>query len=108
MIEAQGLKASRPNRPLFADVSITLSDGDRVGVVGLNGCGKSTLLRIISGELEPDAGVVRTGRGARICVLPQLPVPPQGSVRYAVGEGWKGEAALHRLGMSELPASPTH
>ncbi len=102
LIDAQGLKASRPNRPLFADVSLTLNDGDRIGVVGLNGCGKSTLLRIISGELEPDAGVVRTGRGARIGVLPQLPVLPKGSVRDAVGEGWKGEAALHRLGMSEL------
>ena len=108
MIDAQGLKASRPNRPLFADVSLTLNDGDRIGVVGLNGCGKSTLLRIISGELEPDAGVVRTGRGARIGVLPQLPVLPKGSVRDAVGEGWKGEAALHRLGMSELLDSPTN
>jgi len=107
LIDAQGLKASRPNRPLFADVSLTLNDGDRVGVVGLNGCGKSTLLRIISGELEPDAGVVRLGRGTRIGVLPQLPVLPKGSVRDAVGEGWKGEAALHRLGMSELLDSPT-
>ncbi|MEY3822642.1 MAG: hypothetical protein RL628_750, partial [Actinomycetota bacterium] len=69
VIDAQGLKASRPNRPLFADVSITLSDGDRVGVVGLNGCGKSTLLRIISGEQEPEDGVVRRGRNARVGVL---------------------------------------
>ena len=108
LIDAQGLKASRPNRPLFADVSLTISDGDRVGVVGLNGCGKSTLLRIISGDLEPDAGVVRTGRGARIGVLPQLPVLPKGSVRDAVGEGWRGEAALDRLGMTELLDSPTN
>ena len=68
LIDAQDVKASRPNRPLFADLSITVSDGDRIGVVGLNGCGKSTLLRIISGDLEPDAGVVRKGRGARIGV----------------------------------------
>ena len=108
LIDAQGLKASRPNRPLFADVSLTLSDGDRVGVVGLNGCGKSTLLRIISGDLEPDAGVVRTGRGARIGILPQLPVLPKGSVRDAVGEGWRGEAALDRLGMTGLLDSPTN
>jgi ATP-binding cassette subfamily F protein uup len=76
VIDAQGLKASRPNRPLFADVSLTLSDGDRVGVVGLNGCGKSTLLRIISGEQEPEAGVVRRGRNARVGVLSQAPVLP--------------------------------
>ena len=36
IIDAQGLAASRPNRPLFADVSITISDGDRVGVVGVS------------------------------------------------------------------------
>ena len=108
LIDAQGLRASRPNRPLFDDVSLTLSDGDRIGVVGLNGCGKSTLLRIISGELDPEAGVVRRGRGARIGVLAQLPVLPTGSVRDAVGEGWRGEAMLDRLGMSGLLDSPTN
>ena len=102
LIDAQGVKASRPNRPLFADLSITVSDGDRIGVVGLNGCGKSTLLRIISGDLEPDAGVVRKGRGARIGVLSQLPVLPVGTVREAVGHDWQGEAMLDRLGMSGL------
>ncbi len=102
LVDAQDLAASRPNRPLFADVSITLSDGDRIGVVGLNGCGKSTLLRILSGDLTPDVGVVRRGRGARVGVLPQLPVLPPGTVRDAVGEGWKGEAMLDRLGMTPL------
>ena len=108
LIDAQGLRASRPNRPLFDDVSLTLSDGDRIGVVGLNGCGKSTLLRIISGDLQPEQGVVRRGRGARIGVLAQLPVLPTGSVRDAVGEGWRGEAMLDRLGMSGLLESPTN
>ena len=36
VIDAQGLKASRPNRPLFADVSLTVSDGDRIGVVAVS------------------------------------------------------------------------
>jgi len=107
IIDVQGLAASRPNRPLFADVSITVSDGDRIGVVGLNGSGKTTLLRIISGDLQPESGVVRRGRGARIGVLAQLPVLPAGTVREAVGEGWKGEAMLDRLGMTPLIDSPT-
>ena len=102
-----GLKASRPGRPLFEDVSITLSTGDRLGVVGLNGCGKSTLFRILSGELRPDAGVVRTGRGARIGVLPQLPVLPEGTVRDAVGGGWQGEAMLDKLGMGDMVEADT-
>ena len=108
LIDAQGLKASRPNRPLFDDISLTVSDGDRIGVVGLNGCGKSTLLRILSGDYSPDSGVVRYGRGARIGILAQQPVLPKGTVRDAVGEDWRGEAMLDRLGMSGLIDSQTN
>ena len=108
LIDAQGLKASRPNRPLFGNISLTLSDGDRIGVVGLNGCGKSTLLRILSGDYSPDSGVVRYGRGARIGMLAQQPVLPKGSVRDAVGEDWRGEAMLDRLGMSGLIDAQTN
>ena len=108
LIDAQGLKASRPNRPLFDDISLTLSDGDRIGVVGLNGCGKSTLLRILSGDYSPDAGVVRYGRGSRIGMLAQQPVLPKGSVRDAVSEDWRGEAMLDRLGMSGLIDAQTN
>jgi ATP-binding cassette subfamily F protein uup len=107
LIDAQGLGASRPNRPLFTDLSLTLSDGDRIGVVGLNGCGKSTLLSMMSGDHEPEAGVVRRGRNARVGALPQLPVLPTGTVRAAVCDGlgrqeWQGEAMLSRLGMGGL------
>ena len=108
LIDAQGLKASRPNRPLFDDISLTLSDGDRIGVVGLNGCGKSTLLRILSGDYSPDSGVVRYGRGSRIGILAQQPVLPKGTVRNAVGEDWRGEAMLDRLGMTGLIDAQTN
>jgi ATP-binding cassette subfamily F protein uup len=105
VIDAQGLAASRPNRPLFRDLSITVSTGDRIGVVGLNGCGKSTLLRFLTGELAPDAGEVRTGRNARVGVLPQHPVLATGTVRDAASAGvepWRAEAALSRLGMGDM------
>jgi len=107
LIDAAGLKASRPNRPLFADVSLTLSDGDRVGVVGINGCGKSTLLRFLGREANPEAGEVRWGRGARVGFLTQQPLLPEGTVRDAVGAGWEGEAMLDRLGMAALVDSRT-
>jgi ATP-binding cassette subfamily F protein uup len=116
IIDAQGLAASRPNRPLFADVSLTISEGDRVGVVGINGCGKSTLLRMISGDLEPLAGVVRRGRGARVGVLGQNPDLATGTVREAAiamsrcstTEAWKVEAMLDRFGMSTHLDRPTN
>ena len=107
LIDAEGLTASRPGRPLFADVSITVSSGDRLGVVGLNGCGKSTLLRILSGKTEPEAGVVRRGRAARIGVLPQIPDLAPGTVRDAVGATWQAEAMLDKLGMGSMTGSDT-
>ncbi len=102
VIDAEGLAASRPNRPLFAGVSLTIADGDRVGVVGINGCGKSTLLRMLAREQEPESGEVRWGRGARVGFLLQQPVLPAGTVREAVGGTWQGAAMLDRLGMAEL------
>ena len=102
LIDAERLAASRPNRPLFADVSVTISDGDRLGVVGLNGSGKSTLLRMLAGELQPESGEVRWGRGARVGFLAQNPMLAPGSVRAAVGAEWQGEAMLDRLGMTPL------
>jgi len=108
LIDAAGLAASRPNRPLFADLSLTLSDGDRVGVVGINGCGKSTLLRMLAREFTPEAGEVRWGRGVRVGFLAQQPVLPAGTVRDAVGGGWEGEAMLDRLGMAELSDAATN
>ena len=65
LIDAQGLTASRPNRPLFTDLSLTLSDGDRIGVVGLNGCGKSTLLAMLGSLDKPSEGTL-TYRGRSI------------------------------------------
>jgi len=108
LIDAAGLAASRPNRPLFADLSLTISDGDRVGVVGINGCGKSTLLRMLAREISPEAGQVRWGRGVRVGFLAQQPVLPAGSVRDAVGGGWEGEAMLDRLGMAALADAATN
>ncbi len=107
LLDAERLTASRPERPLFADVSLTLNDGDRVGVVGINGSGKTTLLRMLAGALEPEAGAVRRGRGVRVGVLDQSPSLPPGTVRAAVGGGWAGEAMLDRLGMADLVDAPT-
>ena len=93
---------SRWDRVLFSGLSVTVSDGDRLGVVGINGTGKSTLLRVLAGTLNAESGEVRRGRGIRTGFLDQeAPVPP-GPVRGAVAEGWEAEAVLDRLGMGAL------
>ena len=106
LLDASDLRASRPGRVLFENASVTLSTGDRVGLVGLNGCGKTTLLRILSGEIEPESGTVRRGRGARIGILDQDPALPGGTPREIVGGDWQGMAMLDRLGIASLADRP--
>jgi ATP-binding cassette subfamily F protein uup len=99
LVDLQHVAVRRVDRVLFEGLSLTVSDGDRIGVVGVNGTGKSTLLRIIAGADQPEEGQVRRGRGSRVGFLEQVPHLPPGTVRSAVGEGWEAEAALDRLGM---------
>lgn len=102
LVDAQEVGCARPDKVLFSKLSLTVGSGDRIGVVGINGTGKSTLLRVLAGTQEPEEGAVRRGRGARIGMLDQTPELTAGTVRDAVGEAWRGEAMLHRLGMGDL------
>jgi len=102
LVDADGLVASRPGKPLFDGVSVTVASGDRLAVVGLNGCGKSTLLGALAGSVTPEGGSVRRGRGTRVVVLDQAATLPPGTVRTAAGAGWESEAVLDRLGMGTL------
>ena len=58
-------------RPLLTDVSLGISVGERIGVVGRNGDGKTTLLRVLTGLEEPDGGRVSQQRGLLIGYLQQ-------------------------------------
>ncbi|MBN8548607.1 MAG: ABC-F family ATP-binding cassette domain-containing protein [Deltaproteobacteria bacterium] len=60
------------DRVLFSDISLILSPGSRLGVVGLNGSGKTTFLRTLLGELEPDGGRVVRASKLKIALLDQL------------------------------------
>ena len=102
LVDAERVTVRRPDRSLFEDLSVTVSTGDRLGVVGRNGAGKSTLLRVLAGAGEPEEGSVRRGRGVRVAFLDQHPTLPPGTVRGAVGEGWEAAAILDRLGMGGL------
>ncbi len=64
-LKADGLSRSYVDRRVLTDVSLTVSTGRRLGLIGENGVGKSTLLRILAGMEEADAGTItrplRTG-----------------------------------------------
>jgi len=111
LLDVDSVAASRPGRPLFADVSFTIGDDDRLGVVGLNGCGKSTLLGILAGTVEPEAGTVRRGRDVRVAMLDQDPRYHGVTVREAVTEGheeaeWEAAAVADRLGLGAFLDQP--
>ena len=61
-------------KELMNNVFLTISEGDRIGVVGRNGAGKSTFLRLLSGKEEPDHGEISVKRGMSVAYLPQTPV----------------------------------
>ncbi|MDF0644741.1 MAG: ABC-F family ATP-binding cassette domain-containing protein [Nitrospira sp.] len=65
-------------KALFSDLSLTLNDGDRVGLIGPNGSGKSTLLKILAGFVEPDDGSRSLRRHTRIGYVAQEPAFPDG------------------------------
>jgi ATP-binding cassette subfamily F protein uup len=71
LLAAGGLAKELGGRPLFTDLSFTLSPGVRMGVLGPNGSGKTTLLRVLAGETAPDAGTIQCAEGLRVVTFDQ-------------------------------------
>ncbi len=67
---------------LFEGVRFEVHSGDHVGFVGPNGAGKTTLLRILSGQVEPDAGAAKLHAGARLGLLQQVASFPPGRTLF--------------------------
>src|SRR6202790_146857 len=59
LIETESIAKTLGGRVLFRDLSLILSPGVRIGLVGSNGSGKTTLLKILEGQLTPDMGTIR-------------------------------------------------
>ena len=71
ILNCRALKKSFGARTLFENVSLTISDEDRLGLIGPNGSGKSTLLKILAGTEDSDGGDRSLRKGARLCYVPQ-------------------------------------
>lgn len=71
MISTSNLTIQFGPKPLFENVSVKFSDGNRYGLIGANGAGKSTFMKIIGGDLEPTSGSVTLEPGLRLGKLRQ-------------------------------------
>ena len=96
IINAQGLSKRYGTAPLFQNISFTVSEGDRIGLIGPNGSGKSTLLEILHGRVQPDSGNVAIRKGTRLSCVSQISEFAAGETAYSVIE-----AALKKSGVPE-------
>ena len=78
-ISVQNIKKSFEVGEILLDgLSFEVLTGECVGIMGRNGCGKTTLFRMLTGELEPDDGVIVFAPGRKIGLISQIPVYPAG------------------------------
>jgi ABC transport system ATP-binding/permease protein len=106
LLSLEGISKSYPETPVLDRVSLGISSGEHIGVIGRNGSGKSTLLRIIAGLEEPDAGSIVRSRGLRVAVLDQDPrFEEEETVGSVLGNHRPSIALADRLGLGDPDAT---
>src|SRR5579862_3843803 len=82
LLSGVALRRAFGARVLFDNLSLSLSEGDRTGLIGPNGSGKTSLLEILAGNELPDAGVRALRKQTRLAYVPQDSLfAPQDTVR---------------------------
>ncbi len=98
VIDIRSLRKSYGSRTILDEITFTVKEGHKIGIIGANGCGKSTLLRILAGLEPSDGGEVLRKRGLVAAYLPQEPeLDPELTIRQTL-EASLAEARenLHR------------
>ena len=119
LLNVENVSKTYMERAVLDDVSVGISDTDKIGVVGTNGTGKSTLLGIVAGVVSPDEGKVVQGNSLRISYLPQNPIFDMDKTLlenitdtiYTGGDHWDkmGEikANLSKFGIDDPECNPS-
>ncbi|PXF56381.1 MAG: ABC transporter [Deltaproteobacteria bacterium] len=66
VVSIKGMAKGFDEKPLYKDIDLTVSRGERIAIIGANGCGKTTLLRMVAGEIEPDEGKISLGHSVNM------------------------------------------
>jgi ATP-binding cassette subfamily F protein 3 len=96
VLSISGVSKAYAARMLFADVTLQVNRGDRVGLVGPNGAGKSTLFELILGRETPDTGDITLPRGMTIGYLPQESEPAGNETVLELAAATTSEMAVLR------------
>ena len=74
LILLENVRFGYDDKTILEEVAFSVSEGERIGLIGANGEGKTTLLRLMLGELEPDAGRIVRKSGLKTGLLEQTEV----------------------------------
>jgi ATP-binding cassette subfamily F protein uup len=101
LAELENVTVSINKRNLIQDFSLTITKGEKIGIIGPNGCGKTTLLSLITGQLEPEIGRIKIAKNTTVSYYDQHRVAlnpedslwetlcPNGGDHIQVGDGTK-------------------
>src|SRR3982750_433679 len=92
-----GISKSFGSRVLFENISLGISEGERLGLIGPNGAGKSTLLKILAGQLDSDSGSISMRRNSRIGYVPQDAEFPESHTVHEIVANAIGDEHLDEL-----------
>ena len=95
MISLNNVSKNYGKKVLFHDLSLSINEGEKIGLIGPNGTGKSTLFALILGEIEPSSGTVKLNKNVRVGYLPQE--ASFKSERTVLGEVTQGDAEVAAL-----------
>jgi ABC transport system ATP-binding/permease protein len=94
IINVQKISKSFGANPLFQNVSFTVSEGDRIGLIGPNGSGKSTLLRVLAQQVDADEGEIALRKRAQVSYVEQDSAFPDGATVRSVIENSLDQAKV--------------
>ena len=113
LLSVEKISKSFSEKALLQDVSLYISDTDKVGIIGVNGTGKTTLLSLLAGLTLPDKGTISKSSSARIAYLQQNPVFDKGLYLLSIvldhsgshtpsGSEYEAKTILTKLGFTDF------
>ncbi|MEQ4921938.1 ABC-F family ATP-binding cassette domain-containing protein [Proteus hauseri] len=113
LLSTQNLSFHNNHGLLLNTISLALTKGEKIGLIGYNGCGKSTLLKLLSNQLSPSEGVITIANKTVMAYIEQhLPNELQSITlmdavlhklpeEYRLSEGWRADLLLSEMGFKD-------